>query len=564
MNYSFLNFLVMVGSLGLFLYGMKMMSESLQKVAGSKMRGILSAMTANRFLGILTGFLVTAVVQSSSATTVMVVGFVNAGLISLTQSIGLIMGANIGTTVTAWIISILGFKVQISDYALPFIAFGLPLIFSKLATRRSWGEFLVGFALLFMGLDFLQNSVPNINENPEILSFLQNYTDLGFLSILIFLLIGTILTVVIQSSTATMALTFVMCNQGWISFELAAAMVLGENIGTTITANLAASVGNISAKRAARVHFLFNFLGVIWMMFVINKYTGVIDGLITKQSGISPSESPLAIPIALSLFHTSFNIINTFIFIWFTPLLERIVVWMVPSKEDEEEFRLKYITTGMLSTSELSLLQAKKEIKFFAKHTIKMFGYFKDLINETNEKKFMDLYAKIQKYEAISDNVEVEITDYLSQISQHKMSDDGRHRIGAMLKLSGDLESIADCVHNLSRTARRMRENKITFSEDAMGKLELMFSLVDESLNVMTQNLDKDEMIVHQEQAAEIERKINNYRKKLKAEHFDNLSKNVYSYEVGIMFNDIFSECEKLGDYVINVTEALEEVHPKK
>jgi len=475
------------------------------------------------------------------------------------------MGANIGTTVTAWIISILGFKIQISDYVLPLIAFGLPLIFSKLANRRSWGEFLVGFALLFMGLDFLQNSVPNISENPDILSFLQNYTDLGFLSILIFLFIGTALTVIIQSSTATMALTFVMCNQGWISFELAAAMVLGENLGTTITANLAASVGNISAKRAARVHFIFNFLGVLWMMFVINKYTGVIDGLITKQSGISPFESPLAIPIALSLFHTSFNIINTFIFIWFTPLLERIVVWMVPAKVDEEEFRLKYITTGMLSTSELSLLQAKKEIQFFAKHTIKMFGYFKDLIIETNEKKFMELFAKIQKYEAISDSVEVEITDYLSQISQHKMSDDGRHRIGAMLKLSGDLESIADCVHNLARTARRMRENKITFSEDAMTKLELMFSLVDESLNVMIQNLNKDEMIVHQEQATEIEHKINNYRKTLKAEHFDNLSKNVYSYEVGIMFNDIFSECEKLGDYVINVTEALEEVHhPKK
>ena len=554
----------MVGSLGLFLYGMKMMSESLQKVAGSKMRGILSAMTANRFLGILTGFLVTAVVQSSSATTVMVVGFVNAGLVTLTQSIGLIMGANIGTTVTAWIISILGFKVQISDYVLPLIAFGLPLIFSKLANRRSWGEFLVGFALLFMGLDFLQNSVPDIGENPDILSFLQNYTDLGFLSTLIFLFLGTALTVIIQSSTATMALTFVMCNQGWISFELAAAMVLGENIGTTITANLAASVGNISAKRAARVHFLFNFLGVVWMMFIINRYTGVIDGIVTKHNGISPSESPLAIPIALSLFHTSFNIINTLIFIWFTPLLQRVVVWMVPAKVDEEEFRLKYITTGMLSTSELSLLQAKKEIKFFAKHTIKMFGYFKELINEANEKKFMELYAKIQKYEAISDNVEVEITDYLSQISQHKMSDDGRHRIGAMLKLSGDLESVADCVHNLARTARRMRDNKITFSEDAMGKLELMFSLVDESLDIMKQNLDKDEMIVHQEQAAEIEHKINNYRKKLKTEHFDNLSKNVYSYEVGIMFNDIFSECEKLGDYVINVTEALDEVHPKK
>lgn len=566
MNYSIFDFLTLVGSLGMFLYGMKMMSESLQKVAGSKMRSILSAMTSNRFLGVLTGFFVTTVVQSSSATTVMLVGFVNAGLLTLKESIGVIMGANIGTTVTGWIITIFGFKVQISEYALPLIAFGIPLIFSKSGNRRSWGEFLVGFALLFMGLDFLKGSVPNIKENPELLQFLQGYTNLGFLSTVIFLFIGSLLTVIIQSSSATMALTFVMCNQGWISFEMAAAMVLGENIGTTVTANIAASVGNLSAKRAARAHLIFNLLGVFWMLSIFSTFTSWIDQFITHHNGLSPSENPAVIPTALSLFHTSFNIINVLLLIWFTPLLQKIVERLVPQrdKDSEEEFRLKYITTGLMSTSELSLLQAKKEIQFFAKHTNKMFDFFRKLLYETSDKKFTKLYAKIQKYEGISDNVEVEITNYLSQISQYKMSDVGRRRMRSMLKLAGDLESIGDSTFNLARTANRMREKKIKFNKEAMQKLELMFNLVEESLQVMRLNLDKDELDVTLGKANLIEEQINNYRNQLKAEHLDNLSKNVYSYEAGIIFNDLFSECEKLGDYTINVSEALVEVGTRK
>lgn len=566
MNYSFYDFLTMVGSLGMFLYGMKMMSESLQKVAGQKMRSILSAMTSNRFFGVLTGFFVTTVVQSSSATTVMVVGFVNAGLITLKESIGVIMGANIGTTVTGWIITIFGFKMSISDYSLPMIAIGLPLIFSKVANRRSWGEFLVGFALLFLGLDFLKGSVPNINENPEILSFVQSFMGLGFGSTLIFLAIGTVLTVVIQSSSATMALTFVMVNQGWISFEMAAAMVLGENIGTTITANLAASVGNLSAKRAALVHFLFNVLGIIWMLLVFRQFTGAIDHFVTNHQGVSPSESPAAIPTALAIFHTTFNVLNVLLFVWFTPLLEKIVVRMIPQrdKDSEEEFRLKFITTGMLSTPELSLLQAKKEVQFFAKHTIKMFGFFRKLIDEKSDKKFNKLFTKIQKYEGICDNVEVEITNYLSQVSQYKMSETGQRRMRSMLKLVGDLESVGDCNFNLARTVNRMREKKITFNQEAMDKLELMFNLVEEALEEMRSNLNMDETAVNLNKAIQLEKRVNNYRSQLKAEHLDNLAKEVYSYEAGILFNDLFSECEKLADYVINVSEALEEVASRK
>ncbi len=566
MNYSFFDFLTLVGSLGMFLFGMKMMSESLQKVAGSKMRTILSAMTSNRFLGVLTGFFVTTVVQSSSATTVMLVGFVNAGLLTLKESIGVIMGANIGTTVTGWIISIFGFKVQISEYALPLIAFGIPLIFSKSGTRRSWGEFLIGFALLFLGLDFLKGSVPNIKDNPEMLQFLHEYTNLGFLSTIIFLFFGSLLTIIIQSSSATMALTFVMCNQGWISFDMAAAMVLGENIGTTVTANIAASVGNLSAKRAARAHLIFNLLGVLWMLAIFNTYTGWIDRFITHHNGISPSSNPAIIPVALSLFHTSFNILNVLLLIGFTPLIQKIVEHIVPQRDKdlEEEFRLKFITTGLLSTSDLSLLQAKKEIQFFAKHTNKMFDFFRRLLYETSDKKFNKLYAKIQKYEGISDNVEVEITNYLSQISQYKMSDVGRRRMRSMLKLAGDLESIGDSTFNLARTVNRMREKNIRFNNEAMDKLELMFNLVDESLEIMRQNLDKDELEVTLSRANMIEEQINNYRNQLKAEHLDNLSKNIYSYEAGIMFNDLFSECEKLGDYTINVSEALQEVSTRR
>ncbi len=566
MDYTFFDFLTLVGSLGMFLYGMKIMSESLQKVAGAKMRTILSAMTSNRFFGVLTGFFVTAIVQSSSATTVMVVGFVNAGLISLTESIGVIMGANVGTTVTGWIISLLGFEMSISDYSLPLIAFSLPLIFSKSSGRRSWGEFLLGFALLFLGLDFLKNSVPDLGSNPEVLSFVNKYASSGFKSTLIFLGIGTVLTVIIQSSSATMALTFVMVSQGWIDFYMAAAMVLGENVGTTITSNLAALVGNLSAKRAAMAHLIFNLLGVFWMLSLFNYVTVFLEHTFIVKEGLTEAQMISNTPFTLAIFHTGFNVFNVLIFVWFTPYIQKIVEWVLPQrhKDTEEDFRIKFITTGMLSTPELSLLQAKKEIQFFAKHTNKMYGFFRKLLYETNDKKFNKLYSKIQKYEGICDNVEVEITNYLSQISQYKMSETGRRRMRSMLKIVGDLESVGDSNYNLARTVNRMRENNITFNEEAYGKLELMFELVDDALQEMRKNLLKDEHIIDYGEAMEIEDKVNNYRTQLRSEHFDNLSKGVYSYEAGVIFNDLFSECEKLADYVINVSEALEEVTFRK
>ena len=562
MNYSFVDFLTLVGSLGLFLFGMRMMSEALQRVAGSRMRNILSAMTSNRFLAVFTGFLVTVIIQSSSATTVMVVSFVNAGLLSLIQSIGVIMGANIGTTVTGWLISLLGFKVSISAYALPLIGISLPLIFSIKTSRRTWGEFVVGFALLFMGLEALKGSVPDIKANPEILGFLSEYTHLGFGSILIFLGIGTFLTIIIQSSSATMALTFVMCNQGWISFELAAAMIMGENIGTTITANIAASVGHTPAKRAAFVHFLFNILGVIWMLIVFTPFVHTIDSLVTRHGGVSPSVNPSAIPIALSIFHTSFNVINVLIFVWFIPLFKILVEKIIPLKEDDdEEFRLQYITTGLLSTPDLSLFQARKEVQFFAKHTKKMFGFIQKLINEKTDAKFNKLFAKIEKYERISDEVEVEIANYLSMVNQSKLSNTGRRQARSIMKQVSDLESIADSNFNLARTIKRMRERKVKFTPEVMKKLELMFDLVEESLSIMFDNLSEESENINFSKAMEIETEINTYRNQLKVEHLDNLKNGIYKYDIGIIFNDLFSECEKLADYVINVSEALNEIY---
>lgn len=561
MEYSFFDFLRLVGSLGMFLYGMKIMSEALQRVAGSKLRSILSAMTANRFLGVFTGFLVTTVIQSSSATTVMVVSFVNAGLITLVESIGVIMGANIGTTVTGWLISILGFKFTISNYVLPLLGLGLPLVFSKSTRRRSTGEIMIGFALLFLGLDYLKASMPSIDENPELLAFLQNYTNLGFGSVILFMMVGTVLTFLIQSSSATMALTFVMVNQGWISFEHAAAMVLGENIGTTITANIAASVGNLSARRAALVHLLFNLAGVLWMLILFKPFTGWVAGWVHAINGESPANDPTLVPIALSLFHTAFNVINTAVFIWFVPQLRDLVVKILPQKvSEEEEFRLQYITAGLMTTPELSLLQARRETQFFAKHTIKMFGFVQKLLREVSDKKFNKLYARIEKYETISDEVELEIANYLNEVAQGKLSDFGRRRLRSMLKLVSDLESIGDSNYNLARTINRMHDNKIILPEEVLQKLETMFVLVQEALEQMRDNLEKDEKMVNLVRSRQLEAGINNFRNQLKTEHLEYLRTGIYAYEAGIIFNDLFSESEKLADYAINVSEALSEV----
>ncbi|MDO4461276.1 MAG: Na/Pi cotransporter family protein [Bacteroidia bacterium] len=561
MNYSFFDFLRLLGSLALFLYGMKMMSEALQKVAGSRLKNILGIMTSNRFLGLITGFLITTVIQSSSATTVLVVSFVNAGLLTLTESIGVIMGANIGTTVTGWIISILGFSADISALALPAIGIALPLIFSKRNTWHNVGELIVGIALLFMGLDFLKGSVPNINESPEILAFLQNYTSGGYASIFLFLFIGTVLTIVIQSSSATMALTFVMCSQGWIPFEMAAAMVMGENIGTTVTANIAASVGNISARRAAMVHMVFNLLGIVWLLVLFYPFTELVDRIVLGMSGASPRIDVEQVPLALAVFHSVFNLTNAFVFIWFTKLIERIVMRVLPTKPDaEEEFHLRFISTGLLSTAELSQIQAKKEITLFAEHTHKMFGMVRQMLDEQlSSSDFEKLYEKIEKYEDLSDNVEVEIANYLTKVNQGKLSDEGRRRNKAMLKIVGEIESVGDANFSLARLINRVRTQKLVMPESIKEKLNMMLDLVDRSLEVMVRNLSSDDYICDIDSANKCEKDINDYRNQEKMQNFEHVKNGDYPYEIGVYFTDMLQECEELGDYVINVSEALEE-----
>ena len=509
MEFGIYELFTLIGALGFFIYGMKVMSDGIQKVAGSKMRGILSKMTSNRFLGVATGFLITALLQSSSATTVMIVSFVNAGLLTLVESIGVIMGANVGTTITAWLISLLGFKVKISAIALPIIAIGMPMMFSSNRKMKSWAEVLIGFALLFMGLDHLKGAVPDLQANSEFLSFLANYANMGIYSTLMFIGVGTMLTLIVQSSSAAMAITLIMCNMGYIPFELAAAMVLGENIGTTITANVAAVVGNVHAKRAAKAHFIFNIFGVIWMIIAFSYFITSIDGFmqnnkgfiqnlvesnakteslgdemifnctdtatiswITANKGLTITEyktaknsylivnddfanliassdneeilnwsnnnseiaasiatikdvttSPLnnakAVPIGLSIFHTLFNIINLLLLVWFVPLISRIVIKMQPSKGDvDEEFHLEHIGSGLMQTSELSVLEAKKEVSKFGRISSKLFKMIPELMTETDNKKFNNLMSRIKKYEDITDRMEVEIADYLAKASQ--------------------------------------------------------------------------------------------------------------------------------------------------
>ena len=562
MEYRLIDFLSLIGSLGVFLYGMKIMSEALQKAAGDKMRQIMSAMTSNRFKGVLTGLLITTAIQSSSATTIMVVSFVNAGLLSLIESIGVIMGANIGTTVTAWIISILGFKLKISVLSLPMIGFGVPFLFSKNKKRRNFGEFVTGFALLFLGLSFMIESVPDIRSNPEILSFLSNYSGRGFFSIILFLIIGTVLTVVVQSSSATMALTLVMCNNGWISFDIAAAMVLGENIGTTITANLAAMIGNVSSKRAARAHFLFNVIGVIWILFVFRFFLRTIDHFMIGAGFESPFLSTSSMPIALSIFHTSFNLLNVLFLVGFARIIEKIVIVMVPQKDhDEEEFRLKYINFGLLSTAELSILQAKNEIIVYSKRVRKMFSFVKDYFNSTSTKENAQLEERITKYEKISDSIEVEIALYLTKILENgDIGGLSSKRVKAMYKMIDDLESVADSCYNLMRTISRKRQSNTYFNPEQRKNINQVFELVDQILDTMIENVELGYQHVTLNRALELEEKINSLRDNLKIEHLKSIEANVYSYSSGIVYNDLFSESEKLADYALNVSESVYEI----
>ncbi len=562
--------ITLIGALGLFLFGMKLMSEALQKVAGSRMRHILGAMTNNRFKGALTGLLVTTTIQSSSATTVMIVSFVNAGLLSLTGAVAVIMGANIGTTVTAWIISLLGFKISMSFLSLPLIGISLPLFFSKNGTKKSWGEFVIGFAILFIGLQFLKESVPDFKSNSAALNFLSSYTDMGYGSVLLFVFIGTLLTIIIQSSSATMALTLVMTYNGLIPFDLAAAMVLGENIGTTVTANIAAIVANTSAKRAARAHLLFNLFGVVWILAVFYPFLRGIDYIVSAKHGISVLATKLSgpefesvksvYPIALSLFHTAFNVINTLLLIGFVGFIAKVATLMVKQKdEDEEEFRLMYITTGILSTSELSTVLAQKEIANFGKRVEKMFCFIPELIEMQKPKKYSKLLERIKKYEQITDNIEDEIAAYLSKMLEGEISSESSRKIMAMLAIIDNLESNADVIYQISRVIDLNYQQKNHIPEEQIASLKELWALVEQSFKEMNRNLDQSLWSVMPAKAHEIENLINLKRNELRVKHLEDLKAKKYKHKVGVFYTDMFSLSEKIGDYVINVTEAIEE-----
>jgi len=562
MGFGIFELFKLVGALGFFIYGMKVMSDGIQKVAGSKMRSILSKMTSNRFLGVATGFMITALLQSSSATTVMIVSFVNAGLLTLVESIGVIMGANVGTTITAWLISLLGFKVKISAIALPIIAIGFPMMFSSKSSIKSWAEVLIGFALLFMGLDELKHAVPNLKENPEFLGFLASYADMGVFSTLLFIGVGTILTLVVQSSSAAMALTLVMCYEGYIPFELAAAMVLGENIGTTITANLAAMVGNVHAKRAARAHLIFNVFGVVWMLFAFKIFITNIDAYMINNMGLSPLnfdiENPVAIPLGLSIFHTTFNILNMLFLVGFVPLISRIVIKMQPSKgEMDEEFHLEHIGGGLMQTGELSVLEANKEVTKFGNITTRLFDMIPELLKETDIKKFNSLMARIRKYEDITDRMEVEIADYLAKASQVEMSDSASIKVRSMISMINDMERIGDICYQLSITIERKREQKAYFTPELRISLEEMISEVQKAMIIMNKNLNSSYSQVLIADADEAELAINKMRNQLRKKYLQNIEKGEGKIQTGMIYNNLIHSLEKVGDHVYNISEAI-------
>lgn len=605
MNYSFLDFLCLLGSVGLFLYGMKVMSEGLQKAAGDRLRNILSAMTRNRFTGTLTGFAITALIQSSSASTVMVVSFVNAGLMTLAQSMAVIMGANVGTTFTAWVIALFGFKVNISAFVLPMIGIAVPLLFSKKGRTKSMGEFLTGFAFLFMGLNMISDYVPDLQQNPEMFAFLQQYTDLGFLSVLIFLSVGILMTMVIQSSAATFAITLIMCSKGWIDFNLACAIVLGSNIGTTITPILASMSGNVAAKRTAMGHLLFNLLGCAWVLCVFNPFVelntwitdalgqgnpealaGYVDHLQATDIDVYnnlfntlPSDHELygrvtaaqaqvesmqfSVSFGLSMFHTVFNLINLSVMIWLTNFYVKVVERLVPSRhKEDEEFQLKFISGGLLNASELNIAQAEKEIAVYGERVERMIDMAKRLVHTDSESaEFTELYSRLEKYEDISDRMEIEIAHYLNRCSEGRLSNEGKMRIASMLRIVSEIESIADCCLGAGKILVRRNQSQAKFTDEIYANIDTMFGYVKEAMLNMLKLLRDIEHAREHEIIASYnkEREINNYRNQLRTANIENINSKHYEYQAGIYYMDLISDLEKTGDYIINVVDAVKD-----
>lgn len=601
MNYSILDFLGLLGAVGLFLYGMKVMSEGLQKAAGDRLRNILGAMTRNRFTGTVTGFFITALIQSSSASTVMVVSFVNAGLMTLAQSMAVIMGANVGTTFTAWIIALFGFKVDISAFALPLIGLAVPLLFSKKSKTKSIGEFTIGFAFLFMGLDMISKYVPDLQSNPEMFAFLQRYASMGFGSVLIFCLVGVVVTMIIQSSAAMFAITLIMCSKGWITFDLACALVLGSNIGTTVTPLLASMSGNVAAKRTAMGHLLFNLLGTLWTLAVFfpfvdlnswiteeigqgdpaglynyvsnlqatdpGMYNQVMaaglptdDGVVLHHRSVI-AQMQVSVSFGLSIFHTVFNLINLSIMIWLTNVYVKIVEILVPAKHTgDDEFQLKFISAGILSASELNISQAEKEMHVFAERVGRMLPMARDLVHtKAGSDDFNRTYSRLEKYEEISDRMELEIANYLNRCAEGRLSNESKRRLTAMLSIDSEIESIADAMLGVGKILLRKQESGVHFNDEIYSNIDLMFGYVEKSVGGMLkvlsnlENVDEHDIIACYNR----EREINNLRNQLRTANVANINGRHYEYQSGIYYMDIISTLEKAGDFIINVVDTI-------
>lgn len=534
---------------------MKVMSEALQKMAGSQLRHILGAMTTNRFTGMLTGTFITCAVQSSSATTVMTVSFVNAGLLTLAQAISVIMGANIGTTLTAWIMS-LGFSVNLIDFVFPAFIVGLVLIYTR--RHRYIGDFLFGIAFMFFSLVLLSQAGNELqlDNNPELVEFFKSFDTGSYLTIIAFLLIGTVITCIVQSSAAVMAITILLCSTGVLPIYLGIALVMGENIGTTVTANLAALGANTQARRAALAHLMFNVFGVIWVLVFFYPFVNMVCSIVDYDP-TAANAAPQKLSIVLAMFHTMFNVCNTFILIWFIPQMEKVVCKMIkPSRRDEEEdFRLRFISSGIMQTPELSVLEARKEITSFAERIQRMFSMVRDLLETNNDADFAKLFARIEKYETISDNMEIEIAKYLDNVSNAHLSDETKGKIRAMLREISEIESIGDSCYNIARTINRKIKGKEDFTDEQYQHLHQMFSLTNDSLTQMNVIVSgrKDNLDVNR--SFNIENEINNYRTQLKSQNINDVNDHKYTYAIGTMYMDIISECEKLADYVVNVVE---------
>ena len=548
-----INIFSLVGSLALFLFGMKTMSEGLEKFAGDRLRSILAAMTKNRVMGVLTGILITALIQSSSATTVMVVSFVNAGLMTLGQSIGVIMGANIGTTVTAWIISAVGFKVNIAAFAIPLLAIGMPLIFSNKGNRKSIGEFVFGFSFLFMGLAFLQEAATAMNIGDMVASMLSHVPQDSFLTILLFVIVGALVTMIVQASAATMAITLMLfgMNIPGFGFEQAAALAMGQNIGTTITAFMASLTANTQARRAALAHMFFNVFGVVVFLIVFYPACDAVSWFVDNVMG---GGNDL---FKLSAFHTAFNIINTLLLIGFVRQIEMLVCRVLPMKAQEEDYRLRFISGGLLSTAELSIMEAQKEIHHFAERCQRMFTFVPELMQIQDETEFNKLFSRIGKYENITDSMEMEIAAYLNKVSEGRLSDASKSQIQKMLRQITELESIGDSVYNLGRTLNRHRMHcQDDFTPEQTQHMQTMLQLVEGSLDEMMKHIDLTAPRTSITKSINIEHEINNYRKQLRNQNLHDVNAGLYSYQLGVFYVDFISECERLADYVMNVVQA--------